>query len=137
VVAHPAHGRYEAVVIDNQGLRRGSPGPERRGIRDTRNHLPGLAVVGDLRRRNVLPRPHPGAITLRFPVSAGLRIVHVPTIDSAITRAFATSACRRALATGDRIASPSPLLMQGNAIPATTFVPAALGGACHHARRSR
>ncbi len=118
--AHPAHGPVRAVVIDN-------PGTALRlylsGEIDAILLLPSDAV-GDLRREHIaglLQAPSLSTMFLR------VRIVPRPNDQSAITRALQHPRLRRALATGLDRRAITDHLMQGNAVPATTFVPAALG----------
>lgn len=118
--AHPAHGPVRAVVIDNPGtaLRLYLSG----GI-DAILLLPSDAV-GDLRREHIAGLAQAPSLSTTY---LRVRIVPRPGERPEVTRALQHPRLRRALATGLDRRAITDHLMQGNAIPATTFVPAALG----------
>jgi oligopeptide transport system substrate-binding protein len=118
--AHPARGPVRALVVDSPGTA-------------LRLYLSGevdaillLAsdTVGDLRRHHIDGLQQAPSLSTAF---LRTRIVPRPTDDPAVTRALQHPRLRRALATGLDRRAITDHLMQGNAIPATTFVPAALG----------
>ncbi len=118
--AHPAHGPVRAVVIDN-------PGTALRlylsGEVDAILLLPSDAV-GDLRRERIAGLMQAPSLSTTY---LRVRIVPRPGDQSVVTRALQHPRLRRALAIGLDRRAITDHLMQGNAIPATTFVPAALG----------
>ena len=117
--AHPARGPVRAVVIDDPGtaLRLYLSG----GI-DAVLYLPSDAV-GDLRRKNLAGLQQAPSLSTAF---LRVRTVARPNENPTVTRALQHPRLRRALATSLDRRAISDHLMQGNATPATTFVPAAL-----------
>jgi oligopeptide transport system substrate-binding protein len=117
---HPARGMVRALVIDNPGTA-------------LRLYLSGevdaillLAsdTVGDLKREKIAGLQQAPSLSTAF---LRVRIVPRPHDKPEITRALQHPRLRRALATGLDRRALSEHLLQGNAVPATTFVPAALG----------
>ncbi|MBA3699478.1 MAG: peptide ABC transporter substrate-binding protein [Planctomycetes bacterium] len=118
--AHPAKGPVRALVVDSPGTA-------------LRLYLSGevdaillLAsdTVGDLKRKQIAGLHQSPSLSTAF---LRVRIVPRPNDRTEVTRALQHPRLRRALATGLDRRAISDHLMQGNAIPATTFVPAALG----------
>jgi oligopeptide transport system substrate-binding protein len=118
--AHPAHGPVRALVVDSPGTA-------------LRLYLSGevdaillLAsdTVGDLKREKIAGLQQTPSLSTAF---LRVRIVPRPNEKAEVTRALQHPRLRRALATGLDRRAISDYLMQGNAIPATTFVPGALG----------
>lgn len=118
--AHSAKGPVRALVVDSPGTA-------------LRLYLSGevdaillLAsdTVGDLKRNKVAGLQQAPSLSTAF---LRVRIVPRPNEKAEVTRALQHPRLRRALATGLDRRAITEHLMQGNAIPATTFVPAALG----------
>jgi len=118
--AHSAKGPVRALVVDSPGTA-------------LRLYLSGevdaillLAsdTVGDLKRNKVAGLQQAPSLSTAF---LRVRIVPRPNEKAEVTRALQHPRLRRALATGLDRRAIAEHLMQGNAIPATTFVPAALG----------
>jgi len=118
--AHSAKGPVRALVVDSPGTA-------------LRLYLSGevdaillLAsdTVGDLKRNKVAGLQQAPSLSTAF---LRVRIVPRPNEKAEVTRALQHPRLRRALATGLGRRAITEHLMQGNAIPATTFVPAALG----------
>ena len=117
---HPARGMVRALVIDNSGT------ALRLYLSGEIDALLLLAsdTVGDLKREKIPGMQQAPSLSTNF---LRVRIVPRPKENAEITRALQHPRLRRALATGlDRRALTEHLL-QGNAVPATTFVPAAIG----------
>ncbi len=118
--AHPARGPVRALVVDSPGTA-------------LRLYLSGevdaillLAsdTVGDLKRHRLAGLQQAPSLSTAF---LRVRIVPRPKENPQVTRALQHPRLRRALATGLDRRALSEHLLQGNAVPATTFVPAALG----------
>lgn len=118
--AHPARGPVRALIVDSPGTA-------------LRLYLSGevdaillLAsdTVGDLKRNHITGLHQAPSLSTAF---LRTRIVPRPQDKAEVTRALQHPRLRRALATGLDRRAISDHLMQGNAIPATTFVPGALG----------
>lgn len=118
--AHSARGPVRALIVD-------SPGTALRlylsGEVDTILLL-ASDTVGDLKRKRIAGLQQAPSLSTAF---LRVRIVPRPGDRAEVTRALQHPRLRRALATGLDRRALSEHLMQGNAIPATTFVPAALG----------
>ena len=117
--AHRARGPVRALVVDSPGTA-------------LRLYLSGevdaillLAsdTVGDLKRRQIPGLQQAPSLSTAF---LRVRIVPRPNNQAEVTRALQHPRLRRALATGLDRRAIAEHLMQGNAVPATTFVPAAL-----------
>lgn len=118
--AHPARGAVRALIVDSPGTA-------------LRLYLSGevdaillLAsdTVGDLKRHHITGLQQAPSLSTAF---LRTRITARPDDDPDVTRALQHPRLRRALATGLDRRAITDHLMQGNAIPATTFVPGALG----------
>jgi oligopeptide transport system substrate-binding protein len=118
--AHPARGAIQVAIIEN-------PGTALRlylsGEVDAILLLPADAV-GDLRRAHI-----PGLVQSTSMSTAfwRVRIVPRPNDRPEVTAALQHPLLRRALATGFDRNMICQHLLQGNAVPATTFVPGAIG----------
>jgi oligopeptide transport system substrate-binding protein len=119
--AHPAAGPVRALIVDSPGTA-------------LRLYLSGgvdavllLAsdTVGDVKRHAVPGLQQAASLSTAF---LRVRIVPRPRERPEVTRALQHPRLRRALATGMDRRVLTEHLLQGNAVPATTFVPAALGG---------
>ncbi len=117
--SHPARGPVRALVIDN-------PGTALRlylsGEVDAILTLPADAV-GDLRRNHVAGLQQSASLSTAY---LRLRVVPRPADNPAITTALRHPRLRRALARAVDRNELTDHLLNGSAVPATTFVPAAL-----------
>jgi oligopeptide transport system substrate-binding protein len=117
--AHPARGPVRALIVEN-------PGTALRlylsGEADAILLLPADAV-GDLKRGKVPGLQQSASLSTAY---LRVRVVPRPTDNAAITTALRHPRLRRALATAIDRETLCGHLLQGNAAPATTFVPGEL-----------
>lgn len=117
--SHPARGPVRALVIDN-------PGTALRlylsGEVDAILLLPADAV-GDLRRSKVAGLQQSASLSTAY---LRVRVAPRPKDDPTVTTALRHPRLRRALARAVDRSELADHLLHGSAVPATTFVPAAL-----------
>lgn len=118
--AHPAQGPVRALVVDSPGT------ALRLYLSGEVDALLLLAsdTVGDLKRKKIVGLQQAPSLSSAF---LRVRIVPRPNERPDVTRALQHPRLRRALATGLDRRTLAEHLLQGNAVPATTFVPGTIG----------